>query len=155
LQYNGHGIRGLYKGFYATALFRSFFFCWWGSYDIISDLLKEKTNLSLPAVNFWAGGMHTPQQLRSSRSEAYATTGLSAQIFWITSYPSDVVKQRIMTDPLGPERRFPRWKDAAVTVWRENGWRGFWRGFVPCFLRAFPANAVALVLFEGVMRSLP
>lgn len=29
------------------------------------------------------------------------------------------------------------------------------RGFVPCFLRAFPANAVALVAFEGVMRNLP
>lgn len=29
------------------------------------------------------------------------------------------------------------------------------RGFVPCFLRAFPANAVALVAFEGAMRNLP
>jgi hypothetical protein len=39
-------------------------------------------------------------------------------------------------------------------VGRENGWRGYWRGFVPCFLRAFPANAMALVAFEGVMRML-
>ncbi len=65
-----------------------------------------------------------------------------------------------MTDPLGwplndGERRFPRWKDAAKAIWRRDGPRGFGRGFVPCFLRAFPANAVALVAFEGVMRSLP
>jgi solute carrier family 25 carnitine/acylcarnitine transporter 20/29 len=60
-----------------------------------------------------------------------------------------------MTDPLGPERKFPRWKDAAKAVWKESGWRGYWRGFVPCFLRAFPANAMALVAFEGVMRALP
>ncbi|KAL3960967.1 hypothetical protein ACCO45_006084 [Purpureocillium lilacinum] len=38
--------------------------------------------------------------------------GLSAQVFWLTSYPSDLVKQRIMTDPLGGglgdgARRFP------------------------------------------------
>jgi solute carrier family 25 carnitine/acylcarnitine transporter 20/29 len=52
-------------------------------------------------------------------------------------------------------RRFPRWKDAAKAVHRENGWRGYWRGFLPCFLRAFPANAMALVAFEGVMRALP
>jgi solute carrier family 25 carnitine/acylcarnitine transporter 20/29 len=76
------------------------------------------------------------------------------------SYPSDVVKQRIMTDPLGKglndgERRFPNWKTAARAVYAENGWKGYWRGFVPCFLRAFPANAVALVAFEGVMRGLP
>lgn len=65
------------------------------------------------------------------------------------------VKQRIMTDPLGPgERKFPRWKHAAAAVYREAGWKGYWRGFVPCFLRAFPANAVALVAFEGVMRTL-
>jgi solute carrier family 25 (mitochondrial carnitine/acylcarnitine transporter), member 20/29 len=100
--------------------------------------MKQHTQLSTPAINFWAGG-------------------LSAQIFWLTSYPSDVVKQRIMTDPLGGalgdgERRFRRWKDAAAAVGRESGWKGYWRGFLPCFLRAFPANAMALVAFEGVMR---
>ncbi|CRK25723.1 Mitochondrial substrate carrier family protein L like [Verticillium longisporum] len=139
--WNIHGIKGIYHGLGSTLLFRGFFFCWWGSYDVLSRLLREKTSLSAPAVNFWAGG-------------------LSAQVFWLTSYPSDVVKQRIMTDPLGGGlgdgvRRFPRWRDAATTVWKESGWRGFWRGFLPCFLRAFPANAMALVAFEGVMRSLP
>lgn len=139
--WNAHGLRGVYHGLGATLLFRAFFFCWWGSYDVFSRVFKEHTSLSAPSVNFWAGG-------------------LSAQVFWLTSYPSDVVKQRIMTDPLGGGlgdgvQRFPRWRDAAATVWRENGLRGYWRGFLPCFLRAFPANAMALVAFEGVMRTLP
>ncbi|PYH95288.1 alpha-1,6 mannosyltransferase subunit [Aspergillus ellipticus CBS 707.79] len=136
-----HGIAGLYRGLCATMVFRSFFFFWWGSYDVLTRMMKEKTNLSAPAINFWAGG-------------------ISAQVFWITSYPSDVVKQRLMTDPLGGalgdgQRMFRSWKDAAVAVYRERGWKGYWRGFVPCFLRAFPANAMALVAFEGVMRWLP
>ncbi|KAK5170178.1 uncharacterized protein LTR77_004763 [Saxophila tyrrhenica] len=131
----GHGVVGLWHGLSATLLFRTFFFCWWGSYDVLTRQLQERTNLSTPAVNFWAGG-------------------LSAQVFWITSYPSDVVKQRIMTDPLGPERKYARWRDAAKSVYRDGGWKGYWRGFVPCFLRAFPANAMALVAFEGVMRAL-
>ena len=69
-----------------------------------------------------------------------------------------------MTDGLGRgyqgkeledgQRRFPGWKDAAKEIWRKDGARGYWRGFLPCFLRAFPANAMALVAFEGVMRSL-
>ncbi|PCG90340.1 Anp1 [Penicillium occitanis (nom. inval.)] len=101
-----HGIPGLFRGLCATLIFRSFFFFWWGSYDIITRIMQKKTNLSAPAINFWAGG-------------------ISAQIFWITSYPSDVVKNRLMTDPLGGshgdgERRFPRWKDAAVAVYRER-----------------------------------
>ncbi|KAF2817717.1 mitochondrial carrier [Mytilinidion resinicola] len=134
--FGGYGIRGIYHGLVATLIFRTFFFFWWGSYDIFTRALKENTHLSAPAINFWAGGV-------------------SAQIFWLTSYPSDVVKQRIMTDPLGPERKFPRWRDAAKAVYRENGLRGYWRGFTPCFLRAFPANAMALVAFEAVMRGLP
>ena len=65
-----------------------------------------------------------------------------------------------MTDSLGGslgdgERKFKRWRDAAQEVWRKDGARGYWRGFLPCFLRAFPANAMALVAFEGVMRALP
>ncbi|KAI3332884.1 carrier protein YMC2 [Ustulina deusta] len=139
--YGAHGLRGVYKGLAATLLFRSFFFFWWGSYDVLSRLLRERTSLSAPAVNFWAGG-------------------LSAQIFWLTSYPSDVVKQRIMTDPMGGKLndgtpRFRNWWEAARAVYREGGARGYWRGFLPCFLRAFPANAMALVAFEGVMRALP
>ncbi|KAK0373387.1 hypothetical protein CPAR01_15442 [Colletotrichum paranaense] len=139
--YANHGVRGVYHGLSATLLFRGFFFCWWGSYDVFSKYFKKNTNLSAPAVNFWAGG-------------------LSAQIFWLTSYPSDVIKQRIMTDPLGGglndgTPKFRRWKDAATAVYRETGWKGYWRGFLPCFLRAFPANAMALVAFEGVMRALP
>lgn len=136
-----HGFHGLYHGLAATLFFRSFFFFWWGSYDIITRWLQKNTSLSPPSVNFWAGG-------------------LSAQIFWLTSYPSDVVKQRIMTDPLGGSlndgvSRFRNWGDAARAVGREAGFKGYWRGFVPCFLRAFPANAMALVAFESVMRALP
>lgn len=144
-QYRIHGVRGIYHGLSATLLFRSFFFFWWGSYDIFTRLLTDHTSLSTPAINFWAGG-------------------LSAQVFWITSYPSDVVKQRIMTDGLGTgyqsqqlghgEQKFRKWKDAATEIWRRDGARGYWRGFVPCFLRAFPANAMALMAFEGMMRTL-
>ncbi|CAG9943573.1 unnamed protein product [Clonostachys rosea f. rosea IK726] len=138
--YRHHGVRGVFHGLSATLIFRSFFFCWWSSYDIFSRWMRDHTSMSTPAINFWAGG-------------------LSAQVFWLTSYPSDLVKQRIMTDPLGKglgdgERRFYRWTDAVKTVYKESGLKGYWRGFLPCFLRAFPANAMALLVWEGVMRTL-
>ncbi|KAL8823756.1 MAG: hypothetical protein Q9191_005575, partial [Dirinaria sp. TL-2023a] len=55
--YRIHGIRGIYHGLCATLLFRSFFFFWWGSYDIISRFFARHTSLSAPAINFWAGGL--------------------------------------------------------------------------------------------------
>lgn len=104
-----HGLPGLYHGLSATLLFRTFFFAWWGSYEVFTRAFREHTALSDPAINFWAGG-------------------LSAQVFWLAAYPSDVVKQRIMTDPLEKElRRFPRWIDAARAVGREAGWKGYFR----------------------------
>lgn len=133
--FRAHGLPGLWHGLSATLLFRTFFFFWWGTYDVFTRALQKNTNLSTPSVNFWAGG-------------------LSAQVFWLTAYPSDVVKQRIMTDDLGASKRYPHWRSAASAIYAESGWRGYWRGFLPCFLRAFPANAVALVAFEGVMRAL-
>ncbi|RMZ79968.1 hypothetical protein DV738_g3083, partial [Chaetothyriales sp. CBS 135597] len=101
-----HGLGGIYRGFFATCLFRSFFFFWWTSYEIFTQQLQKHTSLSAPAINFWAGGM-------------------SAQIFWLTAYPSDVVKQRIMTDPLGGklgdgERQYRNWREAARAVYRNN-----------------------------------
>ncbi|PVI04662.1 mitochondrial carnitine/acylcarnitine carrier protein [Periconia macrospinosa] len=134
--FKSHGIRGVYHGLFATLIFRTFFCFWWGTYDLFTLYFQRNTSLSAPVINFWAGG-------------------LSAQIFWIASYPSDVIKQKIMTDPLGEQRKYPRWRDAARGVYRDSGWKGYWRGFTPCFLRAFPANAMALVAFEGVMRALP
>lgn len=139
--YRHHGIGGVYHGLSATLLFRGFFFFWWGSYDLFSRWMHQHTNMSNPAINFWAGG-------------------LSAQVFWLTCYPVDFVKQRIMTDPLGGglddgQRKYHRWREAAVDVYKEAGWKGYWRGFLPCFLRAFPANAMALMVFEGLMRALP
>ncbi|RDA85812.1 hypothetical protein CP532_5758 [Ophiocordyceps camponoti-leonardi (nom. inval.)] len=140
--YAHHGVRGLFHGLSATVIFRCFFFVWWSSYDVlIRSIRRLRPEMSTPAVQFCAGG-------------------LSAQLFWLTSYPADVVKQRIMTDPLGGRLgdgtpRFPHWRDAVVAVWREAGWRGYWRGFLPCFLRAFPANASALLVFEAVVRALP
>jgi len=139
--YKHHGVQGVFHGLSATLVFRAFFFFWWSSYNVISNAMRRHTDMSTPAINFWAGG-------------------LSAQVYWLTCYPSDVVKQRIMTDPLGGglgdgQRRFPRWKDAARTIYQEQGIKGYWRGFLPCFLRAFPANAMALLVWEGVFRSLP
>ncbi|KAF8436106.1 mitochondrial carrier domain-containing protein [Terfezia claveryi] len=129
-----HGIRGLYHGLLSTFFFRSHFAGFWFTYSHLTDQLKKHTSLSDPAINFWAGGF-------------------GAQCFWLTSYPFDVVKQRVMTDRIvrkdgyvGGEKYGKR---------RGVGWRGFWRGFAPCFLRAFPANACALVAIEGVMRTLP
>jgi len=90
----------------------------------------------MPSINFWAGG-------------------LSAQTFWLASFPLDVVKQRMMTDALDRDKRkYKSWLDGWTSIWRQDGFKGYYRGFVPCVLRAFPANAAALFMFERTMKLL-
>lgn len=134
--YNIAGIRGIYSGLLSTMIFRTNFIFWWGSYELFTQWFLENTKASKPVINFWAGG-------------------LSATVFWIFAYPADVVKQTIMTDdPVRSKKKFPRWIDAVKYIYRENGLKGFTKGFVPSILRSFPANAAALAAFEAVMRFL-
>lgn len=127
-----HGIaHGLYRGLPATMFFRTNFLFWWGSYDIFTKAFeKHIPSMPAPMVNFWAGG-------------------LGATIFWITAYPSDIVKQQIMTSDLSTRKS---WWYYAKQIYNRSGWRGFFRGFGPSIVRSFPCNAAALASFEAVMR---
>ena len=40
----------------------------------------------------------------------------------------------------------------ARTILREDGPKGFYKGLAPVLLRAFPVNASALFVYEGLMR---
>lgn len=125
-----------FTGLFPTMVFRSNFIFWWGSYELIKEWAVDHTSFSNTAINFWAGG-------------------LSATVFWIVAYPSDVVKQVIMTDsPIPSKKKFPHYMDAVRFIYRDRGWRGFTKGFGPSILRSFPANAAALAVFEAVMHTL-
>ncbi|CAK9441005.1 uncharacterized protein LODBEIA_P48740 [Lodderomyces beijingensis] len=132
--YDSAGIRGIYRGLFATMVFRSNFVFWWSSYEIFKQWFQKSTKMSDPSINFFSGG-------------------LSATVFWIFAYPADVVKQTIMTDsPVPSERKLHRYRDAVRYIYDTRGLSGFGRGFLPCILRSFPANAAALAAFEAVMK---
>ncbi|KAK9463892.1 mitochondrial carrier-7 [Lipomyces oligophaga] len=126
--------RGLYHGFASSLIFRTHFFFYWGAYDILSRWMSQYMNLSTPTINFMAGGF-------------------SSQIGWVFGLPPDVIKQMIMTDNIA-KKKYPTWMSAATEVYRHSGWRGYFKGFIPCMLRSFPTNAASLLVFEGVLRSL-
>ncbi|ODV89234.1 hypothetical protein CANCADRAFT_148477 [Tortispora caseinolytica NRRL Y-17796] len=132
--YNIGGIRAIYHALPATVLFRSHFFFFWITARTTTDYMNANTSFTPGIISFISGG-------------------LAAQVFWCTSYPFDVVKQRMMTDNLVTPK-YPTWISTAHTIYKESGLKGFTRGFVPCILRAFPANAAALCAYEGILRIL-
>ncbi|KAI8616325.1 mitochondrial carrier domain-containing protein [Chytriomyces sp. MP71] len=129
-----HGVTGLWQGLGPCLMFRSFFWALWGSYDIYSKFLTQRGY--------------------SESTTAFLAGGLAANTFWTISYPADVIKNRIMAqkDP-GPRSKnwtYPSIQACAKHIFKTEGLKGFYRGFVPCFLRSFPTNGAAILVFETV-----
>ncbi|ORY25178.1 mitochondrial carrier domain-containing protein [Naematelia encephala] len=146
---HGQGWTGMWRGLGASFIYRSSFLAMFGGFEVFNRLFKSWDGtswaMSTPSANFLAGG-------------------LASNLYWGMALPLDNVKNRIMTDSITS----PRYKgvlDAYSQTWRETydpsrstTWnaiartRNFYRGAVPVVLRAFPTNAAALAVWEGVMR---
>jgi len=125
------GIPSLFRGFGATfvrGVPQS------GLYFMTYDMLKHqfsKTGPLTPAKTIIAGGL----------------TGI---INWVFVLPLDVVKNRIQAAPDG---HYPRGaRDAWPELIKTEGIRGMYKGMVPVFIRAFPANAACFLGYETAIK---
>jgi len=84
-----------------------------------------------------------------------AAGGIGGMAFWVSIYPVDVIKSRMQADTPDPSKRiFTSMTKTFQIIMKENGPSGFFKGFAPCMLRSFPANAVAFLGYEQVRRFL-
>lgn len=58
-------------------------------------------------------------------------------------------KSSIQTDAIQTsERKYKGWLDCAKKINQSQGIKGFFRGFTPCIIRSFPANAACFWAYE-------
>ncbi|KAF9270145.1 mitochondrial carrier [Marasmius fiardii PR-910] len=145
--WNVQGPLGLWSGFQGSIAFRSNFFWMFLSFEALmrgfSQLKGTPFEMSTGTANFLAGG-------------------LGSYAFWLMAIPADNVKNRMMAHPypqryaLPPSGRLkvPSFLSVARVIIAQDGVRGFFRGLGPCFLRAFPVNASAMFVYEGLLRVL-
>lgn len=130
------GLRnGLYRGWLCTVYCRMSNWAYFGGYAFFKNYLMQ--------------GREGRSQLRE-----VAAGGAAGITYWLTCYPIDLVKNRMQTT----HRSDPLYSTASSTIkhiWKSEGYRGFFRGFAPCLLRSFPANAAAFTAFETTLRLLP
>jgi len=133
-----YGIRGIYKGYLAT-LCREIpsYAAYFSAYEyVLRSFVPEGGTVN--DVPGW-------KLLMAGAAGGYGC--------WLASYPQDVIKSCIQADSLDPTKaRYRGIAHCASVIWREQGVRGFFRGFVPCMLRAFPANAGTFFTYELMMR---
>jgi len=75
--------------------------------------------------------------------------GLGGVAYWTFSFPMDVNKSKIQTEPsIIEKRKYKNSLDCIQQMWKNEGMKAFWRGFTPCLIRAFPANAACFFTYE-------
>ncbi|KAJ8632088.1 hypothetical protein MRB53_025424 [Persea americana] len=131
------GVRGLFKGLVPTlarevpgnaAMF--------GVYEALKQ--------------YFAGG---PDTSGLGRGSMIVAGGLAGASFWISVYPTDVLKSVIQVD----DYRNPKYSgsiDAMKKILASEGVKGLYRGFGPAMARSVPANAACFLAYEVTRSSL-
>ncbi|KAL7539974.1 hypothetical protein ACHAXR_010824 [Thalassiosira sp. AJA248-18] len=135
---SNHGIKGLYRGFFATIARQSpAFAVFFASYDRIRNY----------AIN-----NHFSAQYALMAS--ITAGGFAGSLSWAAVYPMDLIKSRIQALPLECSKR----KCSIAYVTREvvslHGWRALYRGFGITVFRAFPVNAIIFPMYELTLKAL-
>ena len=72
--------------------------------------------------------------------------GIAGVISWMAIMPFDVIKSKLQADP--NKEVYRGFWDCAGKVYSAGGPRAFFMGFIPMCLRAFPVNAVTLMVYS-------
>ena len=131
--YHQYGLRKIYRG-YVITLARDVvaFSAWFGCYET----LKHNT---------------CPKDRAPSMLWLMLLGAVTGEICWILSYPIDIVKTKIQSDSLiNPQYRGI--VDVIRKIYKIEGSRGFWRGFLPCAIRAPFVAAATFGVFELTLK---
>lgn len=126
------GISGFFQGFGST-LARDVpgSMAWFGAFEIVKQKISVNPN-------------------KPTAVEALIAGGCGGLGMWLLAMPMDTVKTRVQATR-GGDTGF---RSVAMTVLKESGVRGFYRGFIPVMLRAFPANAACFAAKEMAQQGL-
>lgn len=99
---------------------------------------------------YFAGGKDTSGL---GRWPLMVAGGLGGASFWLSVYPTDVVKSVIQVD----DYKNPKYSgsvDALRKIAAAEGIKGLYRGFGPAMARSVPANAACFLAYEMIRSSL-
>ncbi|XP_077218382.1 uncharacterized protein LOC143852708 [Tasmannia lanceolata] len=138
------GFRGLYRGFGVTILTHSpASALWWGAYGSAQHVIWR-------SLGYGNDAEKRPSHLEMVAVQATAGTIAGACSSVITT-PVDTIKTRLQVmDNYGAGR--PSVIKTTKKLLREDGWRGFYRGFGPRFLNMSLWGTSMIVTYELIKR---
>ncbi|CAM6117242.1 unnamed protein product [Calypogeia fissa] len=146
------GIRGLYAGLVPSLVeIVPYAGLQFGSYETFKRWTK---------VWVKANGLENRVESKTLSSLEHFICGLGAGTFAkICCHPLDVVKKRFQVEGLQrdlkygariKQKAYKGMADAVSTIFKEEGWRGLYKGTLPSVVKAAPASAITFVVYEKV-----
>lgn len=141
------GIRGLYQGLLPAILLTSHGAVQFATYEYMKDVLlvTKKT----PVTPVWL-----KEHVLDGPVQPLILGGISKIIASTTTYPYQVIKSRLMQRGVNGVYKYKGTLDCIVSVWRENGVRGFFRGLAPNLIKVAPGSALTFVVYEETLKYL-
>ena len=128
---------------------RAVYFC---SYDVVKSACMAVgawSNLIAPREH----GVPRPSQPETPLGVRILAGGIAGGLGWLTVYPLDVVKARMMSQPPGAAT-YRSELHCAIELYRLGGFSAFVRGLPLTLFRGVPVAATVLPVHEGVSRLL-
>lgn len=133
--YQHEGISGLYKGLGPAALGLIHVAVHFPLYEKAKALQKRNPN--------------DPNETLQVHQILFASTG-SKVIASVATYPHEILRTRFQNQTTSPPkyRNIPQ---AVQLIFKEEGFKGFYRGLLTTIMRVVPASAVTLITYEKVL----
>ncbi|XP_076620750.1 solute carrier family 25 member 32 [Colletes latitarsis] len=134
--YRTEGIHGLYRGF-IPGMFGV-------SHGAIQFMVYEELK------NWYNGYLNSPIDNKLNICEYIVFAAISKLIAAATTYPYQVVRARLQDH----HHNYAGSRECVRTIWRYEGWLGFYKGLSANLTRVVPATVITFVVYENVSRYL-
>jgi len=136
-----YGVRGMYQGLGATIVRNMpsnalFFASWDTAKNHFSRKNRPGAKLSFPQL--------------------FISGAIAGICYWSFTYPIDVIKSSMQSDNSDKaKRQYRNIFDCAQKLYKQGGWKRFYKGYTPCLVRAVPAVAVTFITLEKCRQLFP
>jgi solute carrier family 25 carnitine/acylcarnitine transporter 20/29 len=147
---SGHGMNGMYRGWWVTLwreipAFGAYFACYDFGKDKINSFFARQKGLDEEAEALSDNGF--PEHTHTWVASALAG-GLTGAATWAMVYPMDIIKTKIHTTPMDAPVDSRRILAVGRQIVEQHGWRRLFRGLNITVLRAFPVNGIIFPVYE-------